>query len=103
MIMERIAVGAHTTSYPPHLWGTISTGSLVRPPRPGSSTIREVRDVEASLDRLLAVLAEYGAEQKVPEVFELEPLERRRVTLHVRSVRPAEFYFVDDGIEDVDL
>ena len=103
MIIERTAVGAHATSYPPHLWGTISTGSLARPPRSGSSTIREVRDVEAILDRVLEVLAEYGAEQEVPEVFDLQPLERRRVTLHVRSVRPAEFYFVDDGIEDADL
>jgi len=84
MIMERTAVAAHVT---PHLRGTISTGSLARPPRSGSSTIREVRDVEAILDRVLEVLAEYGAEQEVPEVFDLQPLERRRVTLHARRNR----------------
>ncbi len=86
MIMERTAVCGTATS-PPFPLGTVSTGSLALPPQPGSSTLLEVRKVEAILD----------------QVLDLEPLERRRVTLHVRSVRPAEFYFVDDGTEDVNL
>jgi hypothetical protein len=33
---------------------------------------------------------------EVPEVFDLPPLSRRRVTARVRQVEPARFYFVAD-------
>ncbi len=102
MIMERTAVGGQVTSYSPS-FGVISTGSLARFSQAGSSTRMDVRELDRRLDQVFEVLAVLRAEHEVPEVFNLEPVERQRVTLHVRSVRPAEFYFVDDGIEDVDL
>ncbi len=102
MIMERTAVGRTTASYPFPL-GTTATGRLPQPLQPRSSTLAEVMALDRMLGQVLEVLEAFGAEQDIPEVFNLEPLEKRQVTLRVRSVRPADFYFVDDGAQDVDL
>lgn len=42
--------------------------------------------------------------EEVPEVFELRPLFSKTVVARVLDVRPARFYFVDDGegLEDAE-
>ncbi len=37
---------------------------------------------------------------EVPEVFDLQPLETRRVSLRVRDIGPAQFRYIDDFPED---
>lgn len=38
---------------------------------------------------------------EVPDIFDLHPLFTQRITLHIRQVRPAVFYYVSD-IDDLD-
>lgn len=102
MIMQGTVVPGTAVSNPFPL-GTMSTGTPLRPPQPGISTLVDARWLDSLLDQVLEILTSLGTEQEVPEVFDLQSLERRRVTLRVQSVRAAEFYFVDDGVEDVDL
>lgn len=58
---------------------------------PGSS--REVGVVEETPPEARISVSE---KEELPEVFALQPLSRRRVTVRVRRRGPARFYFVDE-------
>jgi hypothetical protein len=41
-------------------------------------------------------------EEEIPEVFNLPPLSRKRITVRIREVKPAAFYYGADGYQPED-
>jgi hypothetical protein len=39
-------------------------------------------------------------EEEIPDVFDLRPLSSQRVTLKIRNIKPAQFYYVTDIDDD---
>lgn len=68
--------------------------------------MRKVYDAPPNVEeapQVDAVVAAEPEEEEIPEVFDLQPLERRLVTVVIGEVRPARFYFIDDDPGDEEI
>lgn len=62
--------------------------------------IQRMQQLFDEVKKLQDSLATQASELEIPEVFTLHPLSSHRVTVKVRKIEPARFYFVN---EDIDL
>jgi hypothetical protein len=73
------------------------------PGRPrGTLTIedKDVLQLEQILTEMqehLKILATANVESEMPEVFQLQPLARTRISVTIEKVEPAQFYYAGDG------
>ena len=66
-------------------------------------SIATTGDIRSEVLRQVEAVLLGDEREEVPEVFELQPLEERRVMARVRSVAPATFYFAgEDDAEELD-